>query len=523
MGSKARVSINGQTIFRGIVLNAPATVSPGVDQIELMLIDEKRMLSNNVIGQVDIGTVTDLGFTDVAFEIIFNKDSMPNKGTAYDFQEGSASSYWTLRDILQFVFDNFIDPALMTLSATEVAHAAWDATPHDLTLLGQTPAQALDTLSELAGETWAAIVTNGAMTYRSVRPGNGTTRRLGMFRPWTGSKVDAATDAHPNDMRVDVTIANSKDTFDVHSAPIIIESVYSKANSLLSTVSTFVDKEYQCRFAVNRSQYAANGLGADRSAISTPKPWLTTLLTRMTSDMSGYVTAAEIASDPTLLRNPRAEIPVWISETGDLADAKFCLNGYRLDAKNCTIDFKTKCQVLATSGSDPDTIEIADFSLLGVWVNVATILEFPETYVTAVGSQYLTDHIHQLIQLTQLTPERRFNSWLPDLAGANNSIATIATSSEEKYLDIGPELKQAGDSALEETAQIETPIEAKLPFFPIWELGDQVSIVGRNLGATGYEVIIDITYDVHEQFVTTIKATNVMKRVNQSKLVGMRK
>lgn len=523
MGSRARVDINGMTIFRGIVLTAPITVNVDADEIELMLIDEKRMLSNNVIGQVDIGTVTDHGFTDVGFDIIFNKESMPNKGTAYDFDVSSLAAYWTLRDILQFVFDNYIDPTLMTLSGAEVAHAAWDATPHDLTLIGQTPAQALDTLSELAGETWAAIVNDTSMAYRSVRPGNGTVRRISLFRPWSNAKADSASEDSTNDLRVEVTIQNAKDMFNVHSAPIVLESVYSKENSLLTRNSTFADKEYQCRFGVNRGFYAANGLGADRSALAAPKPWLTTLLTRMKSDMSGYLTASEIAADPTLLRNARVEIPVWISTTGDLADAKLCLDGYRLDAKDCTIDFKTKVHVLPETGTDPESVDIEDFDLLGIWATVATILEFPETYVTAGGSAYLADHIHQLIQLTQLTPERRFNAWLPDLAGNNNSISTIAASAEEKYLDVSTQLKAAGDSALAETAQIETPIEAKLPFFPIWELGDQVAIVGRNLGATGNEVIVDLTYSVHEQFVTTIRATNVMKRVNQSKLVGMRK
>jgi hypothetical protein len=530
MGQKMRVAIGSKTVFRGVLLSAPTRIAGGNDGFELMALEEKWLLGGVAIGQVDVGTVDPdsdgitNGFTDVGFEIVFNKDRKPNKAlTAYDFSVGSTAVYWTCRDVLQFLFDNYIPATLLTLGPLEVAHAAWDNTPMDFSLVGQTVLQAIDALVELVGETWAAIPGDTAAAYRSVRPGNGTARKIELFRPEGQAQIDGATPDFPNDVQVDVSIQNAKDTFHAHSAPIVVEAVYGRDNNLLRRVADFEDKEYAARYMAYVTNYEAAGLGADRSADSAPKKCLTRLVTRMNRDGDAYLTAAEIAADPTLLSQPTAEIPVWVSADQDPDNAVLCLEGYRIDADKGTIDFKQKLRVLPATGDVLVTLDITDWDAFGCWVTLATILEYPEVYATASASQYLANHLVQLIPLTQLTPERRHNSWLPDLAGGNNGVSVIAEDDEEKYVSVTDELKKAADAALAGTSQIETPIDARLPFFSLWDVGDQVTISGRNLGATGNEVIVDLTFDVHDQFVTTIHATNVMKAVNQSKIVGLRR
>lgn len=530
MGDTARITIGGQTVFRGSVGHGPFEVNPDQDEVQLALFDDKWRMSATKIGKPGIGTVgpeeARTGFTDVGYELIFNRDGKPDKmaGASSDFSMASTAVFWTLRDVLTFVFTYYVSADVATLPAAQVAHAAWDRKPSNLNLFGMSPVAAVNTLAQLAGESWALIPAANASTYRSVRPGVGTIRPLRLFMPSTGASVAGATEGTVSDINAALSIENCRDAFYVASAEIVKERTYSISNGLLAARGSSPIAGYAHRFGVDVTKYADNSLGASREAGSRPKVWKKKLSTRLVTTESGqhYATAAEILANPTLEANEAVEIPLWISADGTVGNMKRMSGGYRIDTEHNLIDIQEKPEVLA-DGDRNKKVELKDidWANVGLWVTVATVLESSEIVGNDDGDYYLPEPMTEVVKRTDLVPERRHFVALPTLTGDNpHAYDSIAVSAEEKYVDVTARLTDALSALSDSSPEIESPITATLPMFPVWQIGDRVAIQGRPSGATGREVITKITYNVYEEFSTVIEATNVMVAVDPEKFVG---
>ena len=532
MGVRARIKIGNTFLFSGIVGSTPVEVGGSSDSMQLIMFDDKFLLQTRNIGQIGIGSDIVNGFPDVGFNVVFNANGRPNKDPSeLTFCTGSGAVYWTLRDVLNFVFAWYVDSSVATVAAAEIAHSAWAAVPSHVNLLGQNALQAIDAIAEIAGESWALIPSAAASTYRSVREGNGTQRLAGEFRPNAEASVEGAGEGHPSETRVGASIQNCRDVYQAVSAPILKECGYTNKgmNPLLARVTAAKDKEYAdgARFQADVTKYNAWNLGSNLSAGSPPKPWSGQLVTRLKADGSGYVTKAEMTADPLLANNKRAAISVWVSADGTDGNLKLVTGGYRIDTDKATIDFKTTLEIAsATPGGTAETLEVSSWSTAKVLLAVATVLELPEDYTTTASTgAYLVSPMTQMISKPDLVPERRQNLYLPDLSSSDaHAISSPSTGGiEEKYVSVTTRLFDAAMGALRRSPSIETPIDILLELFPLWNVGDRLVLVGRNLGQTGDEVITEIEYGIHHQYETRVKASNLMASVDPEKFVRHRR
>jgi len=131
----------------------------------------------------------------------------------------------------------------------------------------------------------------------------------------------------------------------------------------------------------------------------------------------------------------------------------------------------------------------------------------------------------QMIPKPDLVPERRQYVYLPDLASSDaHAISSPSTGgTEEKYVSVTARLFDVAIAALRRSPAIETPIDILLELFPLWNVGDRLVLVGRNLGQTGDEVITEIEYGIHHQYETRVKASNLMASVDPEKFVRHRR
>lgn len=525
IGEEATIKIGEDIVFDGIVGYAPAKIDTTTDELQLVLFDAKWLMAANRIGQWGIGLegLETYGFSDVALEVVFNADGIPNKDPdALDFCLGSNAVYWTLRDVMNFIFQYYIDDTVATCPAAQIAHSAYDAEPSNLNLIGQTALQAVNAVAELAGETWTLIPGETASTFRSVRPGSGTIRTASFFKPFAGAKATGATENHPSEGQVAISVKECRDSFQAMSGNRIKETTYSVANGLLSKVSGFKDKEYHVRFKIDVTKYFDNNLGLDLSDGAPPKKTLSHLCTRINDDANAYITAAELTATPALRKCKQVEIPVWISADGTTGNAKLCKSGYRIDHKHGTVDF-VEHPVTWDQWGFKDQALVVDWDIGGVWVTLATETEQREVVETDTLNQYLPTPMYEFVKKDDLKPESRVASWLPDLASSSRDAVTIIAPSGEDYVSVTDALEETVDRMLQHSAEIETPIDLMLPFFPWrWQVGDRLQLAGRSLGATGDEVITEIRHDVHEAFNTRVRATNVMKSVDPEKFVRKR-
>lgn len=531
MGSRAWIKIGGSTVFRGAVAHGPFAISVDQDEVQLVLVDDKWRMAGNKIGQYPIGTqgspAGSLGFKDVGFDVTFNKDGKPNKQTsALDFTNSTTADFWTLADIMEFIFQYYVPTTIASLETSVLNTSSYERIPTHLSLFGQTAVQAVNTIAELAGESWSLRPGDSRSEFCRVYPDGGTVRQVNLFASKSGGQAVNASERHASECNVALSVENVHDKYQVFSSLIVKESVMTNTGSdpLLTRVANFKHKEYAARFTVDVSKYEANNLGKNLSSGAQPKAWLTDLVTREKSDGSGYHTAAEITANEALLKNKRADVAIWISLDGTEANAKLCVGKYKIDVKHALIDFEARPEIMDDKGKGRHQVDVTDWSTIGIWMTVATVLETPEIVVSAEDA-FLPDSQYELINKTDLVPERRQNSWLPDLSVTDNpnAISKLATSAEEKYVDVTARLTEVIDSSLAQSPEVESPIDIVLPFYPVWQVGDKVTIAGRDSGANGNEVITAITFNVHHDYETRIQASNVMKSIDPEKFIQKRK
>ena len=528
MGTEARLTIDYKTVFRGVIGQGPFRVGGDVDEVQLVLFDDKWSMQANIVGQYGIGTQGDpvgsTGFKDVGFEVVFNRDGKPNKDpSSLEFNTGSTAVLWSLADIMRFIWIYYVDSDVATLSASQLGTAYSLRYPSDLNLVGQNALQATDTIAQLSGESWGLKAAVSASTFVAVAPGSGTQRTVWMFAPKTGAQATDAGEYHASDVSVETSIVNAIDRYQAISAHALKETTISNTGDtpLLVIDADFTDKEFAARFSVDVTAYTDNSLGGNLSAGSKPKPWKKHLLTRLNADGDAYLTAAAIAATPALAYNAQIAKPlVWVSPTStDIDDARLCVGGMQVDVEHGTIAFKATVDLMADTGDDPEEVSVSDWSAAGIWMTVVTELATPVTVESSADETYLPETRYAVIRKDDLVPELRRNTMLADHAGNNNAITTLAVAAteedpDETYIDVTDRLTEAAEAALEATPAIETPITVSFPFLPLFEIGDRVRVTGRPLSLSGNEVVTSIQYDISESYETQVKATNVLAGVD---------
>ena len=516
-GKAAAISVGGQYIFHGTIGTAPISVSADSDFVEAVLYDDKWGMSANIVGQRGIGSLAgdDKGFPDVGFEVIFNRDGKPNKKTGeLNFSTGAGAALWTLKEALEFIFQYYISNTVATLNVATLDDA-FNRTPSHLCLVGQDGLAAVDAIVQCAGRSWGLKAKASKSEFVLVKPGGGTNRTVFFFDPRGGRVVTDAGEWHANSASIQGSILHARDVHQARSARIVIETALSSigTNPVLKK-ATFTDKKFAARFISDVTKYSANGLGADLTDGSPAKPWLSNLVTRINS-AGGYVAKADAA---THQNDARCEIPVWVSTDGTAAKYRLATGGYEFDYAKGLIDFEPEVTFIGAD-KKADKVKIADWTKAAVMLTVAVVTETPQFVESESGASYLPKKFYVLIDKPDLVPERRLNSILPKISTTPPDDQETFAAALEKYIDVEDRLQDAVDASLASMPKVETPISVEFPLFPLCEIGDALKLAGRDLGASGDEVIVSIRYAVHEQYRTSIDATNVTAAINPERFI----
>lgn len=542
-GKEARIRVGNETIFRGTLGSGDVEVSAIRDGVEIMLYDDKWGMQANIIGQSGIGSreAADKGFNDVGFDIVFNKDGLPNKKPGeLDFSTGSDAEFWTLSTIMLFIFEWYIDSDVATVSAKQLD--GYGKIPSHLSLLGMNALQAVDNVAQLAGESWGLVSTQSKSEFVAVRTGGNATRQAILFAPGGGRQALEVSTWNASAVRVRGSVLNARDIHQAKSAPEVIETMITTEGDapMLMHLADFSDKKFGGRFVSDVTKYSANGLGSNLSTGSKPKAWLSNLVTRKNAAGSAYLTGAETTASEALLSLPRVEIPVWIQiedENGNpLTDqtmggkVKLAVEGYEIDYENGLIDFERTITVLnGTEGkTDKDgkplkalekyALAISDFTKLRVWMTVAVVTENPEFVTAGDDSKYLHKQFYVLIDKPDLVPERRYKTRLPDFSTDPDAYVTPAETLET-YVSVTEKLEDAATASNLASPESETPIRAEFPLFPILDIGDNLVLSGRSLGPSGNEAVISIRYNIDGRFTTEVEATNITVGIEPERFI----
>ena len=530
MGREARVSLGGRTIFRGVVGDAPTEIDARRDERQLLCYDDKWLMAANTIGQIGRGTqgtpTGATGFADVGFDCTFNRDGRPNKDPdVCDFRTGTGAVYWTLQDIMVFIFTYYISTSAVTLNSALLG-SNFDDRPSHLALSGQTALQAVDLVCRCAGQSWGLTPDRTASAFASVRSGYGDQRTISFFPPRRAATVVDATSLYPRSAKGGKSIRDCKDVYQAVSAPIIKDHTYQSegADPLLIPVAGFKDPEYDYRWTIDVTKYAAHNMGCNLSAGSRPKPILSSLVTRLSADGTAYVTALQILTTPLLAQNEHVSKPyIWIrwdDGAGGQTVLRLVTGGARFDAEHGLLDLKDTVKLAPMTKEKPpledESLVLSDLSGVALYFTCATRLELVESASTSVSNQYLPAHVTEVINKADLVPERRERVILPNLAGDPNDYVLLAAAAEETYVDVYSHLADAIAAARAGSEAIESPLAFEFPFLPDLALGDLVTIRGRDLGATGSEVITSLSYRFRNGVPDCVEAqaSNVMAGVN---------
>ena len=507
MGRAVSIALGAQVLLRGVIAEGPVRISTSEDTAQAAIVCDKWRMAARIIGEAGTGTLPAEGedqgregFSDVGFDIVCNPDGRPNrKPDTLDFSTGSDAVYWTLADCLRLVFEHYVDPELAVLpESLEHLGATWAHEPTGLDLAGMAVPQALDAICEQAGAGWTLSygAINTPSLWAVVHPTLGTERTVSLFEPKDGKSAKQAGEYHATEISPMLSILHARDDVHMFSAPAVVELTYDNINEPHLLQGAWIeDKEYRVRYYTNVLAYQARGLGRNLSAGSPPKPWLQRLVTRQDPATGAYLTAAEIAADPALRNLPTLEQPfVWIALDKD-ADPilwRRVAGGYRIDFENATIDFRTEIEIYTADG-ETETITIGEstWPQVGVELTVATITGEPAIARTAAESLYLPQRRSVREDRSDLVPEKRFKSVLPDPNSPDPNAAFIwAHETEETYVDVSSQLSQALAAALAAESAPELRIRASFAFVPPFAIGERMSFSGRlDLGLS--TVVID--------------------------------
>jgi hypothetical protein len=353
-----------------------------------------------------------------------------------------------------------------------------------------------------------------------------------LFRPKAKGRADGITELTPTDMQVALSIEGAFDAFQVMSGLATKETTYTNVGEapLLVQVADFADPEYYARWATDVVAYEDHGLGQNLSPGSPAKPWLPHLITRRNADGDALITAAELVAAPELREAERLDKPLlWIcyEESEDLTKLHLVTGGVRFDTNRATVDLKATIEVVdGAEGAPPFPVSVQSLlqehpERVRLYLTVATQLELPQTVLSDPGQQYLPEPRIQTIRKPDLVPERRESVRLPKLDGTPLETIVAAESGEELYVDVTSNLEDALDSAIEFNPELQRPITLTFALVPDIDIGDRISFSGRPTGATGNEVVTEVSFKFADGVpdAVVVKATNVPSAVSPERFL----
>jgi hypothetical protein len=534
MGAPAVLSLDGAPVFRGVVGQAPYRIDRDDDLLTLVLYDDKFRLDGLVVGEHGVGSWEEgaRGYTAVGYDIVFNRDGRPNKDPeALDFSLASNAVSWTLKDVLELLFEYVVPATLATLDS-ETLPESYDLAPDHLDLSGLSALQAIDAIASLSGATWslhpgAAADFETVSAFVSVHASSGTERVCRLAAPRAGARVSDADRLCPTSVNVGPSIFNFRSRFQTVSAPTVKEHLHSTSGaSPLLVDADPVSSKFCRRLVVDPTAYETHNLGGNLASGSRPKPWLPALVSRPAADGASYLSAAAIAADPALRSVPPVAAPVlYITLPGSPAVRLLVLSGYSLDLDACAIDLEPALVVPALDGATEATEETFTLVTGDAWatsdfhLTVATRLEVRQS-VTLDSETELPDAYTALSRRLDLVPEARGLSLLPDLSSTDRNAATqIDSAASPAYVDLEDQLTATATAALAAGGVLEVPVSLEFPLFPVLEIGDRLSIVNRDTPAVADTVVTEIVYSLAESQTVRVSATNVLGAVNPEKFI----
>lgn len=486
MGALADIYCGGAKVFAGYVVDAPAQVGADSDVSRLVLADIKGLLRGRFIGEDGIGDLEDGGFACRGYQCVFNRGGFGDKDAAELKWGGTAA--WRCVDIIQWIFTHYVPPALAT-GGGQTLDGGWLREPADLDLTGSTVLAAIDTVAQLAGESWDLRPRSGAAHFTRIAPGMGDVKTVRLFQPGRGAQASDAGEYHATAAEIRPSVAGSFDKAEAHSAPGVIETTFGTGEpygSSIVKVGAPGDKKFVMRFRLDVTTYAARKAGLALTATCRPKEIMPWLVTRLSA-------AGAAATPPYTATMERMKGPiVWIvpDTTVETPKALRVDDGYRIDLDWSVIDFEQRVGILAADGA-PGDIEIADWDKVGVYLTAAVRIEDRQTQ-TAESDAGLPLAQKCRVNRPDMVPEWRWKSVIP---ADNENGWELASDDDEPELcvDCSADLAAAAAAALASAPSVQYHGRLSFATVPNIMPGDRVRIKGRTLPAGGASLpVVDV-------------------------------
>lgn len=487
MGALADIYCGGAKVFAGYVVDAPAQVDPDSDVSRLVLADIKGLLRGRFIGEEGIGDLEGGGFACRGYQCIFNRDGFGDKAPSALKWGGTAA--WRCADILNWIFVHYVPAALATGDA-QAPSGGWLREPADLDLTGATVLAAIDTVAQLAGESWDLRPrSSGAALFTRIATDQGDTKTVRLFQPGRGAQASDAGEYHATAAEIRPSVAGSVDKAEAHSAPGVIETTLGTGETYGSSivkVGAPGDKKYAMRYRVDVTTYAARKAGLALTATCRPKEIMPWLVTRLSA-------AGAAATPPYTATMERMKGPiVWIVPDTTVATPKALRvdDGYRIDLDWSTIDFEPRVGILAADGAQGE-IEIADWDKAGIYLTAAVRIEDRQAETAEAGTDLPLAQKCRVYR-PDMVPEWRWKSVIP---ASNADGWEVASDAADPALcvDCSTDLAAAATAALASAPGVQYNGRVRFATVPDILPGDRVKLVGRTLPSGGVALpVVDV-------------------------------
>lgn len=532
---------NGVQVFAGVVVEADGAIARGTQDLQLNALDMRHELNAQVIGQYGLGAVATLGgWAGVGYDVVFNRDGVPNRSAAIDpvtgvstFDLTEDAEWWTFDEILAFLFLWYVPTAVMKLDRSLLVGPYLEAAP-EIDVRNMRAGAAIDAVTKTMGGTWyprytatryvpvivptpspapAPVETplaDLAPTYYPVHSQIPAPATRTLFVD-DGKALYPPTEYIVDQLRLRHSAADSYDRLEVVSAPVRVETTYASNGTapLLTRVTTgseLTDGD-ACYFDVDVTQYTAHGVGLSLDAGSLPKKWDGNLVTRRNS--AGYLAGPLVSDegDPV-----RAVECIQLSRDGGTLWSRV-KSGVRLDLEKMRVCVSRKGSVYGitkTENARAYNIAAGAESSVHVKVTITTIVEYPLVAVTEATSLYLARSRTRRILRRDFVPMSRMASEVPDLAAVNpNTFTTLAPGTAlAKYRDPEAEMIAIRDRLFDARSELEVSVSANLPASPLVDIGDNLETWPLVLWSTTQPVrVLRVEFDP-DRIDLKIQATN---------------
>lgn len=522
-GSVIQISRGGVVMFRGRLLEAPASVGPGHDSVQAMAADVRWDLQRIRIGQYGIGPFdpTDGAFEEVGYEVWFNREGRPNRsasmsGGAYTFHHGTGAQWWTRREVLRWIA-TWYTGGLMTVDADGVS-TAWDGRMEDGLLYMQDVAEAISDLARASGEAWGVTFRPGETRFAAIRPGAGASLTIDLAPAEGGRKAGTSRENSAVHVNVLRSIEQSADVVEVHSNRMLMEHTYSSdGTDPLLTGFTPSDPRYAYGWRVDVTKYLPHGLGASLTAGARPKRWMRENLTRMSS-AGAYYAAGSAEAAAGLGDALRPELCVWLRPSGGGA-LYWIRSGFTILHEEGVVLFEPVMRL--HSGTEYLIYGAAAWGGFELDLTVTTETErrqMSRSTPPAPGDYHLgaSQPVVETVWRSDVTPRKRYASYVPTWSASLPPTRTLtASGAEEAYVDVTAALNATGEEYWAARRPPAVRVAARLLGLPATAaLGRRIRM--RNVkGLTGDEVVTHLEWDAAGGDQLVVQGTN-----NLAELLG---